>query len=67
VKLYCSEMAQKIVNEAIQLFGGYGFMMEYPIQRMWRDSRVLTITEGVSEVHHGILFNSLGLRDGGRT
>jgi alkylation response protein AidB-like acyl-CoA dehydrogenase len=55
------------VNEAIQLFGGYGFMMEYPIQRMWRDSRVLTITEGVSEVHHGILFNSLGLRDGGRT
>ena len=67
VKLFCSEMAQKIVNEAIQLFGGYGFMMEYPIQRMWRDSRVLTITEGVSEVHHGILFNSLGLRDGGRT
>lgn len=64
VKLFCSETAQKIVNEAIQLFGGYGFMMEYPIQRIWRDSRVLTITEGVSEVHHGIIFNSLGLRVG---
>lgn len=64
VKLFCSETAQKIVNEAIQLFGGYGFMMEYPIQRIWRDSRVLTITEGVSEVHHGIIFNSLGLRAG---
>ena len=64
VKLFCSETAQKIVNEAIQLFGGYGFMMEYPIQRIWRDSRVLTITEGVSEVHHGIIFNSLGFRAG---
>lgn len=64
VKLFCSETAQKIVNEAIQLFGGYGFMMEYPIQRIWRDSRVLTITEGVSEVHHGIIFSSLGLRAG---
>lgn len=64
VKLFCSETAQKIVNEAIQLFGGYGFMMEYPIQRIWRDSRVLTITEGVSEVHRGIIFNSLGLRAG---
>jgi alkylation response protein AidB-like acyl-CoA dehydrogenase len=63
VKLFCSEMAQKIVNEAIQLFGGYGFMMEYPIQRIWRDSRVLTITEGVSEVHHGIIFDQLDLLD----
>ncbi len=63
VKLFCSEMAQKIVNEAIQMFGGYGFMMEYPIQRIWRDSRVLTITEGVSEVHHGIIFGQLDLLD----
>ncbi len=63
VKLFCSEMAQKIVNEAIQLFGGYGFMMEYPIQRIWRDSRVLTITEGVSEVHHGIIFHHLDVLD----
>ncbi len=59
VKLFCSETAQRIVNEAIQLFGGYGFMMEYPIQRIWRDARVLTVTEGVSEVHHGIIFRHL--------
>jgi alkylation response protein AidB-like acyl-CoA dehydrogenase len=59
VKLFCSETAQKIINEAIQLFGGYGLMMEYPIQRFWRDSRVLTLTEGVSEVHRSIIFRSL--------
>jgi alkylation response protein AidB-like acyl-CoA dehydrogenase len=56
-------MAQKIVNESIQLFGGYGFMMEYPIQRIWRDSRVLSITEGVSEIHHAIIFGELDLID----
>jgi alkylation response protein AidB-like acyl-CoA dehydrogenase len=59
VKLFCSETAQNIINQAIQLFGGYGFMMEYPIQRFWRDSRVLTITEGVPEIHRGIIYRSL--------
>jgi alkylation response protein AidB-like acyl-CoA dehydrogenase len=59
VKLFCSETTQTLINQAIQLFGGYGFMMEYPIQRFWRDSRVLTITEGVSEVHRGIIYRSL--------
>jgi len=62
VKLFCSETTQNIINQAIQLFGGYGFMMEYPIQRFWRDSRVLTITEGVPEIHRGIIYRSL---DGG--
>ena len=62
VKLFCSETTQDIINQAIQLFGGYGFMMECPIQRFWRDSRVLTITEGVPEIHRGIIYRSL---DGG--
>jgi alkylation response protein AidB-like acyl-CoA dehydrogenase len=59
VKLYCSETAQKIVVDALQMFGGYGYMMEYPIQRIWRDSRVLSITEGTSEIQHLIIAGEL--------
>jgi len=61
VKLFCSETAQKIVVDAIQIFGGYGFMMEYPIQRIWRDSRVLSVTEGTSEIQHMIIAGELKL------
>ncbi len=61
VKLFCSETAQRVVTDAIQMFGGYGFMDEYPIQRVWRDARVLTITEGTSEVHHLIIAHQLGI------
>lgn len=61
VKLFCSETAQKIVVDAMQMFGGYGYMMEYPIQRIWRDSRVLSITEGTSEIQHLIIAGELKL------
>jgi alkylation response protein AidB-like acyl-CoA dehydrogenase len=61
VKLFCSETAQKIVVDALQMFGGYGYMMEYPIQRIWRDSRVLSITEGTSEIQHMIIAGELKL------
>ena len=59
--LFCSETAQKIVVDAMQMFGGYGYMMEYPIQRIWRDSRVLSITEGTSEIQHLIIAGELKL------
>jgi alkylation response protein AidB-like acyl-CoA dehydrogenase len=61
VKLYSSETAQKIILDAIQIFGGHGFMMEYPIQRIWRDSRVLSISEGTSEIQHLIIASELQL------
>jgi len=49
------------VVDAMQMFGGYGCMMEYPIQRIWRDSRVLSITEGTSEIQHLIIAGELKL------
>jgi len=60
-RVCCSETAQKIVVDAMQMFGGYGYMMEYPIQRIWRDSRVLSITEGTSEIQHLIIAGELKL------
>jgi alkylation response protein AidB-like acyl-CoA dehydrogenase len=49
-KLYCSEIAKEITDEAVQIFGGYGLMKEYPIERFYRDQRLLQIGEGTSEI-----------------
>lgn len=60
VKLFCSEVLQEILSKAMQLHGGYGYMMESPIQRFWRDGRLFTVTEGTSEIHHMIIARELG-------
>lgn len=60
-KLKSSEVCQWVTREAIQIFGGYGFMMEYPLQRYFRDSMIFTIGEGTSEVHEEIIARELGL------
>lgn len=61
VKLKSSEVCQWVTREAIQIFGGYGFMMEYPLQRYFRDSMIFTIGEGTSEIHEEIIARELGL------
>jgi acyl-CoA dehydrogenase len=57
VKLFCAETLQTILAHSMQIHGGYGYMMEYPIQRYWRDGRLFTITEGTSEVQRLIIAN----------
>lgn len=49
-KLYCSEIAKEVADEAVQIHGGYGLMKEYPIERFYRDQRLLQIGEGTSEI-----------------
>lgn len=49
-KLWASEVEGRVVDDAVQLFGGYGYMEEYPIARMWRDARVQRIYGGTSEI-----------------
>jgi len=60
VKLFTSEILQKILADSMQIYGGYGYMMEYPIQRYWRDGRLFTITEGTSEIQRLIIGRELG-------
>jgi len=55
VKLFAAEILQKILSDSMQIHGGYGYMMEYPIQRYWRDGRLFTITEGTSEIQRLII------------
>lgn len=54
-KLFACDMACRVINECLQIFGGYGYMMEYPIQRMWRDARLGPIGGGTSEVQREII------------
>jgi acyl-CoA dehydrogenase len=61
VKLFCTEMQGRIVDRCLQLHGGYGYMLEYPIARAYADARVSRIYAGSSEVMKVIIARSLGL------
>lgn len=59
VKLYCSELANKVVDRCLQIFGGYGYMEDYPVCRAYRDARVGTIAGGTSEIMKEIIAKML--------
>ena len=59
VKLWTSEMLAKVADECVQLFGGYGYMMEYPISRTYLDARVQRIFGGTSEIMKELISRSL--------
>jgi alkylation response protein AidB-like acyl-CoA dehydrogenase len=54
-KLYASEVAVKICNEAVQLHGGYGFIKDYPVEKFYRDVKLCTIGEGTSEIQRMVI------------
>jgi isovaleryl-CoA dehydrogenase len=51
VKLYCSVMAKNVADRAIQVLGGYGYVGEYKVERLWRDAKLLEIGGGTLEAH----------------
>lgn len=61
-KLFCTEVQARVVDRCLQLFGGYGYMLEYPIARLYADARVARIYAGTSEVMKTIVAKDLGLR-----
>jgi short/branched chain acyl-CoA dehydrogenase len=60
-KLYSGEISRKVVNEALQIHGGYGFMDEYPVSRMYRDQKINEIGEGTNEVQRLVIARLMGL------
>jgi alkylation response protein AidB-like acyl-CoA dehydrogenase len=60
VKLFCAETLQDILSQAMQIHVGYGYTMEYPVQRFWRGGRLFTVTEGTSEIHHLVIARESG-------
>jgi len=61
VKLFTAEMAQKVAYDCVQLHGGYGYMREYPIERFFRDIRLMTIGGGTSEIMKEIIAKQMRL------
>jgi alkylation response protein AidB-like acyl-CoA dehydrogenase len=60
-KWWCTEMQKRVIDRCLQLFGGYGYMMEYPIARMYADARITTIYGGTTEIMKEIIGRSMGL------
>ncbi|MFQ5862952.1 MAG: acyl-CoA dehydrogenase [Candidatus Brocadiales bacterium] len=58
-KLYASEMANRVAYKALQIFGGYGYTKEFPVERWYRDARVTTIYEGTSEIQRLVIARDL--------
>ena len=60
-KWWCTELQKRVVDRCLQLFGGYGYMTDYPIARVYLDARITTIYGGTTEIMKEIVGRSLGL------
>lgn len=58
-KLFASEIAERAANEAVQILGGYGFIKDYPVEKFYRDVKLLTIGEGTSEIQRIVIARDL--------
>jgi len=60
-KLYAAEVVQWVATEAVQVLGGYGYGVEFPVERYYRDAKLASITEGTSEIQHIVIARELGI------
>ena len=58
-KCYASDIAMEAASEAIQMFGGYGYSREYPVEKLLRDAKIFQIFEGTNEVQRIVIANSV--------
>jgi acyl-CoA dehydrogenase len=58
-KMYASNTAMKVAIDAVQIFGGYGYTEEYPVERLFRDAKITQIYEGTNEIQHIVIANQL--------
>ena len=58
-KLFASEASQRAVSRAVQIHGGYGYLDEFPVERLFRDARVQTLYEGTSEIQRLVIAREL--------
>ncbi len=63
-KAFCADMAMKIATDAVQVFGGYGYSSEYPVEKLMRDAKIFQIYEGTSQIQRLIISRELFVRNG---
>jgi acyl-CoA dehydrogenase len=61
-KAFCADMAMKIATDAVQIFGGYGYSREYPVEKLMRDAKIFQIYEGTSQIQRLIIARELMVR-----
>jgi alkylation response protein AidB-like acyl-CoA dehydrogenase len=58
-KLFCSDTAMDVTTEAVQILGGYGYIQEYPVERMMRDAKITQIYEGTNEIQRIVIAREM--------
>ena len=58
-KLFASDMAMKVTTDCVQLFGGYGYMRDYPIEKYMRDAKITQIYEGTNQIQRSVIASNL--------
>ena len=58
-KLFASDMAEKVCSDAIQIHGGYGYLNDFPVERIYRDARITQIYEGTSDIQRLVISRAI--------
>jgi alkylation response protein AidB-like acyl-CoA dehydrogenase len=58
-KLYCTDVAMEVTVDAVQVLGGYGYMQEYPVERMLRDAKITQIYEGTNQIQRLVIAREM--------
>jgi butyryl-CoA dehydrogenase len=58
-KMFASDVAMKVTTDAVQIFGGYGYVKEYPVEKMMRDAKITQIYEGTNQIQRNIIAQAL--------
>ncbi len=58
-KVYASDVAMRVTTDAVQIFGGYGYMKDYPVEKMMRDAKITQIYEGTNQIQREVIALSL--------
>ena len=58
-KLYCTDVAMEVTTDAVQVLGGYGYVKDYPVERMMRDAKITQIYEGTNQIQRVVMARSL--------
>jgi butyryl-CoA dehydrogenase len=58
-KLLASDVAMKVTTDAVQIFGGYGYMKDYPVEKMMRDAKITQIYEGTNQIQRNVIAGNL--------
>lgn len=58
-KTFASDVAMKVTTDAVQVFGGYGYMREYPVEKLMRDAKITQIYEGTNQIQRGVIAANL--------